>query len=131
MGDVAWHQTHIALARRSTGRWTVNVDRPGRYRFSLRRWPAELGLPLGERIPPEEARTLIYNDGTGTCNAVTPSRARLKIFDREHTVPVSAAETEAVFDIEIGHRGVSCLDAWFADENGEEQGAYYVYVERV
>jgi len=54
MGDVAWNQTAIIEAQKSTGRWAVQGDRPGRYRFALRRWPAELGLTIGETQRPRK-----------------------------------------------------------------------------
>jgi arylsulfatase A-like enzyme len=131
MGDVAWHQTHIVLARKSTGRWTVDVERPGKYRFALRRWPEELDFPIAAGVSAEEADRHIYADGSGMCETITPNRARIRIFDREETAPVNSGDKEAAFTLDLARTGVTCLEAWFADDGGEEQGAYYVYVERL
>ncbi len=130
MGDVAWNQTHIVLAQKSTGRWTVDVEKPGKYRFSLRRWPEELGLAIDEAVSPEEARSHIYASETGECNTITPGHARLKIFEREEVLPVEPGAKEVSLDIILKKTGVTQLEAWFIDADGGCRGAYYVYVER-
>jgi arylsulfatase A-like enzyme len=131
MGDVAWHQTHIVLAQRSTGQWCVDVDRPGRYRFSLRRWPKELGLSIGESVSAEDARGHIYADESGRCNTISPSRARLKVFDHEKTLAVTREMDGVTFEVHLGQTGTTTLEAWFMDEAGDLCGAYYVVVERL
>lgn len=131
MGDVAWHQTHIVLAQKSTGRWAVDVERPGRYRFTLRRWPEELNLPLGAAVSPEDANGHIYADGSGRCATIRPVSARLGIFDLSETLPVSPDQTAVTFELDLTRTGPTRLDAWFREESGEERGAYYVTVERI
>jgi arylsulfatase A-like enzyme len=128
MGDVAWHQTHIVLAQKSTGCWTVDVERTGRYTFSLRRWPEELDLPIDGAVSPEDAASHIYAGENGTCNTINPVRARVKLFDQEMNMPVTSGMEEVTFTINLDRTGITQLDAWFIDENGEECGAYYVYV---
>jgi len=130
MGDVAWNQGHILMAQKSTGRWAVDVERPGEYRFALRRWPKELDLPIDECAPPEEAERIPYTPGSESV-ALEPVRARLKIFDREEIVDVPKGATDVTFSLRLEETGVTQLDAWFQDAAGEEQGAYYVYVERL
>lgn len=130
LGDVAWNQGHILEAQKSTGRWAVEVERPGRYRFSLRRWPDELDLPLDAAAPPEEAERIPYTPGAGSV-ALHPLRARVKLFDREKTVPVIPGAHEVTVEFVVNQTGVTRLDAWFADPSGEERGAYYVTVERL
>ena len=131
MGDVAWHQTSIVLAQKSTGRWAVDVERPGDYRFSLRRWPEELDLPIDEAVSAEDARSHIYAPPTGECHTIEPVRALLGLFGREHTLPVARGDREVPFRVPIARTGITTLDAWFIDEDGERRGAYYVTVERM
>ena len=131
MGDMAFSQNYIVLAKKSTGKWTVDVERPGAYRFSLRRWPKELGLPIGAAVSPEEARSLTFSDGSGRCTTIRPARARLRLFDRESVLPVDPDAPEVTFELDLAQTGVTVLEAWFVDADGEERGAYYVYVERV
>jgi len=130
LGDVAWHQGHIIKAQKSTGKWAVDVEREGQYRFRLRRWPEELDLPIDEAVSSQEAERNIYYPG-GRCNTINPVQARLKIFDREQTIAVEKGATEATFTLDLNRTGVTQLEAWFADAAGDEQGAYYVYVQRL
>ena len=131
LGDVAWHQTHIAQAQRSTGTWAVEIERPGRYRFSLRRWPAERELAINGVIPPEEARHLIYAPEDARSAAIRPVEARLSLFDDERSGSLKSGDKTAEFTIEVRRTGTTFLNASFIDEEGDIQGAYYVDVERV
>ncbi|NLO74771.1 MAG: arylsulfatase [candidate division WS1 bacterium] len=131
MGDVAWHQTSIVQAQKSTGKWYVRVERPGTYRFGLRRWPAEIDLPLAECVSEEDARSHIYAPPDIQCQAIHPTSARLKLFDQEQTQSVSPGDQEATFLMD-SPAGVTQMEAWFMGDTPEEQqGAYYVYVERL
>lgn len=129
MGDVAWNQGHILKAQRSTGQWAVDVERPGRYTLSMRRWPEELGLPIDAVLPPEQAEAIPYTDGPD-CSSITPVRARIGVCGREWVLPVETGQEEVRFEVDLKLAGQTRLDAWFADAEGEERGAYYVTVER-
>jgi arylsulfatase A-like enzyme len=129
MGDVAWHQGHILMAQRSTGRWAVEIERSGVYRFALRRWPTELGLPIGGQLSHEHAKAIPYEHSVDTV-LVQPVVARLGLFGREWRQPVDPGQVEAVFTVTL-EAGETALDAWFIDADGKECGAYYVYVERL
>jgi arylsulfatase A-like enzyme len=131
MGDVAWHQTHIVQAKKTTGRWTVQVEAPGEYVFRLRRWPEEIGIPIHGTVSPDDAVSHIYATPETRAVALTPVRARLGLFGREWTAPVAPADQETVFRVRLDQAGITTLDAWFADASGKECGAYYVYVERL
>ena len=131
MGDVAWHQTHIARAQKSTGRWTVDVEQPGRYRFTLRRWPEELGLPIDACISLAEAEQLTFAREDSPPAAIHPHRARLRLFNWEQTVAVKPGDEAVAFECDTQQTGVTRLEAWFIDEQGDERGAYYVHVERL
>ena len=131
MGDVAWHQTHIVLAQKSTGCWTVDVAQAGRYRFALRRWPADLRLPIDAAVTSEDARSHIYAPDTGECRTIRPQRARIRLFDQDMTAPVAPGAEEVVFEMNVARAGVTTFEAWFDDLQGDNRGAYYVYIERL
>ncbi|MCY3714826.1 MAG: arylsulfatase [Gemmatimonadetes bacterium] len=131
LGDVAWHQTHIAQARKSTGTWAVEIEQPGRYRFSLRRWPAERDLAIDGTIPHEEARTLIYAPEDARSGEIRPVEARLSLFDEERSEPLESGDKTAEFTLAVCSTGTTLLHASLIDENGDIQGAYYVDVERL
>ncbi|MFO7870347.1 MAG: arylsulfatase [Kiritimatiellia bacterium] len=130
MGDVAWHQTHIVMAQKSTGRWTVDVEQPGKYTFSLRRWPEEINMPIDGKVPPGDADSHIYAGGNGRSVALKPVKARLRLFGDEWTADVGPGTEEITFEVEMKKTGVTELEAWFVDDAGDERGAYYVYVRR-
>ena len=130
MGDVAWNQGHILMAQKSTGRWTVDVEQAGRYRFSLRRWPQELGLPIDEAVSAEEAERVPFTPGS-QCLTINPVKARLEVFGQQQVAAVEPGAETVTFTLELQQTGVTQLEAWFVDAAGEERGAYYVYVERL
>ena len=129
MGDVAWHQGHVVMAQKSTGKWTVDVEQTGTYRFSLQRWPEELDLPIEEAIPQEEVDRLApYMRGGFVCQTITPSQAQLKVFSHEEILSVESGVKDVTFTLQLQQTGVTELEAWFLDDS---EGAYYVYVERI
>ena len=125
MGDIAWNQKLIMQAKASTGKWSVFVEKEGRYRFSLRRWPEELNLPFNGIA---EVRNPKWQDVKGKC--ICPSKAKLKIFEMEFLTDILEDAKEAVFEININRTGETALEAWFTLNDGSVTGAYYVYVER-
>ncbi|MFO7945248.1 MAG: Cerebroside-sulfatase, partial [Armatimonadota bacterium] len=117
MGDVAWNQPHIRAAQRSTGRWAVEVEKAGHYTFELQRWPKELGLPIDAELQEMES------------SAIHPSRARLSVGHFEATTEVPEGAESVTFEADL-QPGRADLDAWFINDDDEERGAYYVYIER-
>ncbi|HDZ20125.1 hypothetical protein LCGC14_0016790 [marine sediment metagenome] len=130
MGDVAWNQTQIVQATKSTGRWTVRVARDGRYRFRLRRWPKELGLAIDADVDDQEAGRHIYASPEGARAAIHPTGARLGVSGQQWTCEIAPGDIEATFEIDLAAMETTTLDAWFTSA-GDECGAYYVYVERL
>jgi arylsulfatase A-like enzyme len=129
MGDVAWHQTMITKAKHSTGVWNVDVERPGTYRFSLRRWPSELPIAIDATVSRECADSLIY--GPAERVILRPQTAQLTIQGQRFEQPIDPGHGAAVFEIDLTQTGPTQLDAWFFEDGKEQYGAYYVDVERL
>jgi len=129
MGDVAWNQGQILNAMRSTGRWRVNVERPGLYRFELRRWPRELPIPMEATVSKEFPKTAIFPNAERVC--IHPEKVRFKLFEDEYFASVEPDSERVLFELDLRKTGKTDLDAWFIDADGEERGAYYVYVTRI
>ncbi len=128
MGDIAWDQPHILEALKTTGSWAVEVEQAGHFRFSLRRWPEELDLPI---IAIPQAENLAINKRHGVSGKhilLKATKANLKIADKSLTRAVSKFDREIVFELELSPF-TGWLSATFEDAEGETQGAYYVYVE--
>lgn len=132
MGDVAWNQVSIAAAKKSSGTWNVAIEKRGRYRFALRRWPQELDLPIDAGISRDAADRLApYGKGPYVPRTIHPVAATLKLFDCEYKLAVEPGMSEATIELDLHQTGETRLDAWFFDEKNNAQGAYYVYVERI
>ncbi|MFW6271055.1 MAG: sulfatase/phosphatase domain-containing protein, partial [Bacillota bacterium] len=130
MGDVAWNQCHIARAKKSTGKWWVDVEKEGRYRFSLRRWPEELDLPINAGLSTEEVDEIAPYEQNKECNKIAPEKAQIKIFGQELIKKINCYKKEVSFELNLSQTGVTEFEAWFLSED-DYQGAYYVYVERI
>ena len=110
-----------------SGPWSIRVERPGRYRFSLRRWPQESGLSLRDPAAPLQGE---YGDLMAG-KALPIAQARLRVGDLELKKQVDPENLEVVFETDLTP-GARQLQSWFLDEAGELlAGAYYVEVERI
>jgi arylsulfatase A-like enzyme len=88
----------------ANGFWALEVARPGRYEWVLRRFPREAEGPIGA------------------------TRARLKIGHVDIARPVPEGSSEVAFQTEL-ERGPVELQTWLTDERtGRTRGAYFVYV---
>ncbi|MDE0105952.1 MAG: arylsulfatase [Bryobacterales bacterium] len=113
--------------QRLSGPWRIRVERPGRYRFSLRRWPKESGLALRDPAEPLQGK---YGDLIAG-KALPITDARLRVGDTEMHRRVNRDDQQVVFETEL-ESGEMQLQSWFLDEAGELlAGAFYVEVERV
>jgi arylsulfatase A-like enzyme len=97
------------------GRLLVEIERPGLYEFSLRRWPRELDTPIRAAIPGGKALKVV--------------RARLKIRDFDRSQSVTGEMTAATFEVPL-EPGEATIETWFTTENGASSGAYFLYVKR-
>lgn len=118
-------QARIGIHRNSY--WPLEVSRPGRYRFTLRRWPRESGLKLREGCPATQVTDGELVEGV----ALPIHRARIMV-DRIMQQQAVTAEMEcAIFEQELTP-GRVLLHTWFDDEREQPIcGAYYVSVELI
>jgi hypothetical protein len=116
----------VRRGERKNGVWHLEVEREGKYEFSLRRWPAEAELPIVAAA--SEYRGV---DGTYPAGVALPiAKARIKIGDIDQSAAVGLEDAAVAFQLVLA-RGPARLQTWFYDENGKEIcGAYFVYVRR-
>ncbi len=131
-GSTPWNQAHIRRAlkgKANTGFWNVNVVASGDYEFRLRRWPEEVDLPIdaplaaGADVPgakPFRARPGVRIQAT---------KASLRIGKVSARAKVKPDAKEVTFNLRLD-AGKTRLTAVFETAEGEEYGAYYVYVTR-
>ena len=141
----AWNQCLVRQGLICNGYWEVEVAEAGAYRIELRRWPAEegsaiaAGLAGGEPVGWEELRIELDEEDGGWRTwrervrwgggvAIPVRRARVSVGGVEAEAAVGAEDGSASFVLELPE-GAAHLQTWFGTEDGEELGAYYVYVE--
>lgn len=111
---------------RRNGAWNVQVDRAGRYRFELRRWPREADAALAAGLPTQRLTDGQYPPGV----ALPIAQARLTIGGFDERRAVAAGDKGIIFTAKLAP-GRTQLRTWFSDAEGRELcGAYYVYVQR-
>jgi arylsulfatase A-like enzyme len=120
-----WNQKAILQAPVANGFWALEA-RPGRYRFALRRWPAEVNLPLGAAYAPPPGNRE-QTPGTAITGLKT---ARLKVGALEREAPLDPAKPTVTFELRLP-AGPLELQTWLIAEDGTARGAYFVDVQRI
>lgn len=133
--QIPWNQRHIRKQEREPdgvhkNYWWVDIAAAGTYRFDLRRWPVESGLPItaaaepGEPVPGTPAFRLAKGQ---PFDAVS---ARLRVGDQEFVSGVEKQASHVSFtaQLDVGARE---LVAVFIDSSGHQLGAYYLTVTRL
>ena len=99
------------------GHWMIEVAQDGRYEIECRRWPRELNRPI----------TAAIEGGA----ALPATQARLKIGDREQSLPVTADMVGVTFSVDL-KAGPAILEGRFVDaKSGKWRSPFYVYVKRI
>ena len=125
-----WNQAAIRAGQRTMGDWAIRVERAGRYRIALRRWPAEAatpiahGLPAGTGVPGEKA----YRETPGEALAICS--AGIEIGGVKLQKELKATADSVTFETTLPE-GSSRLTAYFELADGQTIGAYYADVERL
>jgi arylsulfatase len=105
------------------GRWYIRVETAGEYEFTLRRWPEQTGVALGEK----------YDAKDGEPNAASKAfpmiaRAVVEISGLHQAVTADPRATGAMLKVKLPS-GPTTFKAWFQDESGSDLcGAFFVTV---
>ena len=113
-GAVVWNQGQVKAGRRCDGFLAVEIARDGMYEFAVRRWPAEVDMPI--------------TSGKG----IGATEVRLKIADFDRTRPIPPGATAVKFRVPLA-AGKTRLQAWLVRgaDDGAACGAYYIYAKRL
>ncbi|PHN02756.1 arylsulfatase [Flavilitoribacter nigricans] len=109
--------------------FNVRFVAAGKYKFSLRRWPAESGLALNAGVN-DAIPSTPFTDGRIEGEAMQITRAFLKIGEKEYTTDLEQNAGAAVIEAEVP-LGKTELLAYFGLEDGTQSNAFYVYVEKM
>ena len=105
-GNPPWNFNSISKLPKVTGPWMLNVRTAGKYRITLRQFPAAANKP------------------------VIAERAEIEIAGLTMQQPVQAGSNGVVFEIDLP-AGSSELVTYLYDSNGKAGGAYFTEVETI
>lgn len=124
--DGAWidFSNAIRAGQRINGPWHLDVAQEGEYRFDLRRWPQELGLPMTSPAP---AGAWPYLPGK-----VLPIK-KVRVSIQGQTVEREVTDEDSLISLKLHlKKGKTQLKTAFLDNKGEVLcGIYYVDLTRV
>lgn len=133
-GARVYNWPHLRRGDRSNGRYSVQIEKEGNYQFSLRRWPRESGAGICQSVP----RHIPVDDFTAFDEKLAPFppgkafdivQATVKVGEQQRSVSVQATDQEARINLQLPS-GTSTLQTWFKTKQGEQFGAFYVYIQR-
>ena len=122
-------QRQVRRGERKLGYWLLRAARPGTYRITLRRWPAETGWAIAAGTPAGEGRLAIRRARIHASSARTWSAGEDRPGFPGLVRAVGPEDTEAAFTLQLP-RGPFALHAWFEGDD-LSIGAYYAEVERL
>ncbi len=124
MAECAWNQGEVREGKRCNSYWEIFIEKSGRYRFELRRWPMQEDRAITEGIQGD-----IVNWYTGGV-ALPVALATLHVGEKIQSCAVIGGQKGSVFEVEL-KRGEVRLYAYFTDHDGKCTNAYYTYVSRL
>ena len=119
----AWNQGLVRQGLECNGAWVIEVARDGEYAFELRRWPREEDRGMAEGIPGEI--TDWYTGG----RAIDLRSAYLRVGSEEQTADIAPDSKSVTFRLRL-KAGLTRLETRLTDSQGQDLGAYFVYVRR-
>ncbi|GAB5558730.1 MAG: arylsulfatase [Synoicihabitans sp.] len=118
-----WKCEQVAAGLKSrNNKHAIEVERAGRYRISLRRWPTECPGPI-QGIPSENPKNLF------DYQTITPELARIEIANQIIEIPIARDDEAAEFEVNLD-AGKTILTNDFI-EDGKAFGVYYTYITRL
>jgi arylsulfatase A-like enzyme len=131
-GQQPWNQLYIREGAQGSGYWSVEILKAGDYEISLRRYPIESQLAINavaKGLTTEEMPGLEEAIPTGV--SMNYVAASIKIDGQvDEKIQFEADADSAKFKVNL-KEGKTILNASFFNDKGEENVAYYVYVEKV
>src|SRR5690606_26815171 len=107
------------------GPWHVDVQRAGRYRFELRRWPFHTAMSLGSEGP---RQTITGRPLNQPVKRMPAHSVVLATDGQEQQVAVTPDSLGAIFEVQLS-RGAHRLQGWLRDREGNDLcGAHYAEV---
>ena len=129
-GGTPWNQAHIRNASFGRGNWALKVDKAGKYKISLRRWPRESEKAIQVAVAPGKAVPGLKAFRETPGKAMDVKKAGIVIGNVKKEVALPANAQEIDFKVEL-KEGPVYLEGYFILGNGKKVGSYYAYVEKL
>lgn len=119
----AWNQDMVRKNESTTGFWALKAEKPGRYHFSVRRWPEGVeaalqeGLPKGDPIPGDE------RPPAGV--AIPVAHVKFRIGTYQLTKSISKEDESVDFELPLQTEDYE-LRATLVNQKGDSTSAFYV-----
>jgi arylsulfatase A-like enzyme len=132
-GPRVFNFPHIRNGDKGYGKYRIVFTRGGKYKIAIRRWPLEADTGITESVPPYKSfdpylgEDSYFGGDLPKGVAFDIIGARIKIGSRVQEAKVNPGDKEVVFEFDVPE-GETQLQTWFIDRNGDEFGAYYVYI---
>jgi len=134
-GMQVWNQAQVRKGQSCLGWWPLQVERAGKFRFELRRWPAEAGHAISAAI--DEGCDITY-DREGVAPGSTQFYEGSRALDIEQAIlrisglpmqqlDISPGDATARFEVDLPE-GDYRVRAEFSSPAGLQTAAYYVHV---
>ena len=125
-------QVDVLAGANNSGFWPVEISADGLYQFDIRRWPREINHPICAALPEQKTSDVFLLNKPiklGKGKAIPVAKICLDAGNRKVEKTISSSDVNAVFQMRL-KAGNDTVRAWLIDRQGNEQGAYYVYVRR-
>ncbi|NJB81786.1 arylsulfatase [Wenyingzhuangia aestuarii] len=131
-GNQPWNQNYIREGSKGYGYWTIDVVAEGDYLISLKRYPTESNLGINDTV---EGTTTQQNPGLEYDIPAGVNMNYKKAFisiGKNATQQTRVAEDDlsAKFKVHL-NKGQQQFKASFQNNKGEDNVAYYVYIEKL
>lgn len=122
-----WNQSMVRQGLYSSGYWTVEISKPGVYKFQLMRWAPEANLPLLAEAP--AGRKVSNGKAFSIGKALQIRGAKVTIGGKTYSATIDKDFKGSSIDISIPlEKGQYKLVAEFMDDNNKSFAAFYVVV---
>jgi arylsulfatase B len=126
-------QVDVLAGANNSDFWPVEIAADGLYQFDIRRWPREINHPICAALPEQKTSDVFLLNKPiklGKGKAIPVAKIRLDAGNRKVEKTISSSDVNAVFQMRL-KAGNDTMRAWLIDAQGNEQGAYCVYVRRL
>ncbi|WP_111709802.1 arylsulfatase [Lutibacter citreus] len=131
--SVLYSQKMIRQALHTNGYTYIDVEVPGKYLITLRRWPNELDKSIRSAdldYMPMDPSTHVMKRDKQPALAIKAQKARLKVADFDAIKIVHKEDSEIKFEVEL-IKGVQKIQTWFLLDDKTTTAAYYTYIKNI